>query len=160
MTQMAHAQHGQARPHPAMVGTDPAITLIETTERLADVLQRETTLLRGMKLADAAAVQLEKATLAEIYERCIREMQSGTRSIAETIPGQQRTALQQAGERLASASIDNERALRAAHTVNERVLAAIVDAAREQRTATHAYGAKGANGTSTSTLSLAVDRQL
>lgn len=160
MTQMAQSHDGQANARAAMARIDPAVSLIETTERLADVLQRETTLLRGMKLADAAAVQVEKATLAEIYERCVRDLQSGTGSISQTLPGQQRSALQQAGEKLASASIDNERALRAAHTVNERVLAAIVDAAREQRTATHAYGAKGANGTSTSTLSLAVDRQL
>lgn len=133
-------------------------TLIETTERLADVLQRETALLRAMKLTEAAAVQLEKATLAEIYERCIRDMQADASALAGTGAGQQRAALRKAGERLASASIDNERALRAARAVNERVLAAIVEAAREQRSPNHAYGSKGYS--STGALSLTVDRQL
>ena len=157
MTTLAHnrLQSGVA-PSGARIGATG--TLIETTERLADVLQRETAFLRAMKLTEAASVQLEKATLAEIYERCIRDMQAEV-SLAAAIPGQQRVALRKAGERLASASVDNEHALRAARAVNERVLAAIVDAAREQRSSNHAYSAKGfSNGGNT--LSLTVDRQL
>jgi hypothetical protein len=154
MTMMA-----QARPQPAQPAARIAGGLIETTERLADVLQRETALLRAMKLREAATVQVEKATLAEIYERSIREMQAQNGTLAQAIPASQIGALRKAGERLASAAADNERALRAARAVNERVLAAIVDAAREQRMPTHAYGAHG-YGAGPAALSLTVDRQL
>jgi hypothetical protein len=158
MSTLAHSrlQPGTA-PSVARIGATG--TLIETTERLADVLQRETAFLRAMKLTEAAAVQLEKATLAEIYERCIRDMQAEAGALVAAIPGQQRAALRKAGERLASASVDNERALRAARAVNERVLAAIVDAAREQRSSNHAYSAKGFSSGGNA-LSLTVDRQL
>lgn len=157
MTTMAQNLRQPASPAPRPA----AGSLIETTERLADVLQRETALLRAMKLSDAAAVQLEKATLAEVYERSIREMQKQNGQLTQTVPATQLGALRKAGERLASAAMDNERALRAARAVNERVLAAIVDAAREQRTATHAYGTRGFSaGSGGGALSLTVDRQL
>jgi hypothetical protein len=160
MTTMAHSRPQAAlaaAPAPRAGATG---TLIETTERLADVLQRETSLLRAMKLSEAASVQLEKATLAEIYERCIRELQAQNGTLVTALPDPQRAALRKAGERLASATVDNERALRAARSVNERVLAAIVDAAREQRSPSHAYGTRGFSGGGSGALSLTVDRQL
>ncbi|MEZ5669611.1 MAG: hypothetical protein R3F55_19655 [Alphaproteobacteria bacterium] len=134
-------------------------TLVDTTERLADVLQRETDFLRQMNLKGAAEVQVEKATLAETYEKCVRELSAGEGAAFVALAGRERAALQKVGKRLVDASSENERALRAVRQVNERVLAAIVDAAREQRTASHAYGTRGfaaGNGA----LSLALDRQL
>lgn len=159
---MTNTANATPRPTPsATPGAGSPGGLIETTERLVDVLDRETRLLRAMKLSEAASVQLEKATLAEAYERCIRDLQAEDGAAARALTPAQRSALKQAGERLASASVDNERALRSARSVNERVLAAIVDAAREQRTATHAYGTKGFAAPSGKTaLSLSVDRQL
>lgn len=144
------------RPQASLPGT-----LIETTERLIDVMDQETKLLRAMKLSDAASVQLEKATLAETYERCIRDLQAEDGAKMRALAPTQLAALKQVGERLASASITNERALRSARSVNEHVLAAIVDAAREQRSATHAYGTNGfAPPSGKTALSLSVDRQL
>ena len=133
-------------------------TLVQTTERLADVLQQETDLLRRMDLKAAAEVQVEKATLAEFYEKSVRELRSGDGVTVATIPVRDQAALRRASARLNEASTDNERALRAVRQVNERVLAAIVDAAREQTSATHSYGARGSSRGGA--LSLTVDRQL
>ena len=147
---MTMTQHGQAG------GPAAIAALIATTERLADVLHQETTLLRTMNLRAAAEVQLEKATLAETYERCVRALQAGGGTVAATMSPRNKMMLRATVERLAEESVNNERALRAAREVNERVLAAIVEAAREQRTATHSYGNPGPIGA----VSLSVDRQL
>lgn len=136
---------------PAAIGA-----LIATTERLADVLHEETTMLLAMNLRGAAEVQVEKATLAEAYERYVRELKGGGDGVVATMAPRQRVMLKATAERLAEETVDNERALRAAREVNERVLEAIVEAAREQRTATHSYATKGPSGA----VSLSVDRQL
>ncbi len=80
----------------------------------------------------------------------------GGDAVAATWSPRNKAMLKVTAERLAGESVDNERALRAAREVNEQVLAAIVEAAREQRTATHSYGNTGPTGA----VSVSIDRQL
>ncbi len=155
------AQRQPTAPEPHALQRQRARTLISTAERLSDVLCTEATALRAMRFDDAAELNVEKSTLLEVYDRCMKDVVADGGLPEVVLDMETRSALRHAGERLIDVTRDSERTIKAMQQVNERVLAAIIDAAREQRVQKTGYGANGVSAAmSENKVSLALDRSL
>lgn len=116
--------------------------MVSLTERLADCLAQELDLLGHRRIEGLAELQREKTRLIGAYEtevKLLRQSKDGLAALA----GDRKQAMLQAAERLKRMVADNERALRAAKTVNDRVLQAIVEALERERGQPVGYGRRG-----------------
>jgi flagellar biosynthesis/type III secretory pathway chaperone len=113
--------------------------LITLTERLADCLAQELTLLGNRRIDGLAELQREKSRLIGAYETEVKQL----RQNQDGLVGERKHAMMQAAERLKRLVAENERALRAAKTVNDRILQAIVDALERERGQPVGYGRRG-----------------
>lgn len=123
---------------PSPVKPCSAPELITVSNALADLLERETASLAAMRVQDAIALKDEKARLTRRYRAHLEELRAGRFAL----PGAAaliRSELVAVATRLASAAVENERALRAGRAAVERVIATIADAVARDRKRVIAY---------------------
>jgi flagellar biosynthesis/type III secretory pathway chaperone len=137
-------------------------SLIRVASRLVAVMEQEIAILRTMRTRDIAALQEEKATLAAVYDGKVRDLARDPAVLARVS-----TALQQEFADVAACFhatlAENERAIRAARAVQEKMLQAIVAAVDKSRARHQGYGADAAcaaSGRKSDPLSLTLDRRL
>ncbi|HEY4135706.1 MAG TPA: hypothetical protein VGO34_10880 [Alphaproteobacteria bacterium] len=116
--------------------------LVTVTLKLTDLLTRENEILRSMRPQDIKGLQPEKTELARGYEHFMQELRNTPSLLAEG-PQEQRDELREATMRFQKVMTDNERALRAARSVSERLMKAIVAAISEKQVSAAAYSSAG-----------------
>ncbi|MHA1599430.1 MAG: hypothetical protein ACTSW2_01290 [Alphaproteobacteria bacterium] len=116
--------------------------LVQITNRLSDLLERESNILRARKLAEMDSVREDKLLLSTAYETHVRALRSQPEILTETSP-MLREQLKAAFDRFEKVLAENEQGLRAAKEASDRVLRAIVDEVDRQRRDNLAYSANG-----------------
>ncbi len=147
-----------------MKPANPFTDLVTTAERLTEVLSHEVALLKAMKPHAIAALREEKDGLINSYEVQARALHSAPEALRELDPDV-RSEIRVAVDALNTATRENERALRAAKDVNERMVQTIVEAVQAQTGQAPVYDPQGRmepNGGAGSTASqgLSVNREL
>jgi len=138
--------------------------LITVASRLVDLMAQEIASLREMKIAGIADLQPEKELLVRAYTEHSRALEAAPGQLATVAPAIKQE-LRHTLERFRTAVGHNERALRAAHDANGRLVEAIVDAVARKRRPSTTYtntGTLNRRGVGEPHLSipLAVDRRL
>ncbi len=116
--------------------------LVQITNRLCDLLELESEILRARKLTEMDAVRQDKIALSAVYETHVRTLRSQPEMLADSTP-ELRRQLKAAFERLEKVLGENERGLRAAKETSNRVLRAIADEVDRQRRENMAYSPNG-----------------
>src|SRR3954462_13075040 len=101
--------------------------VVDVTQRLTALLEREVELLKNLKPQDIRDLQHDKAALAATYERQIRDLRAKPDQLA-AVDGKLKEGPRQATMRFQVALADNERSIRAVKTVSERLMRAVVAA--------------------------------
>lgn len=65
--------------------------IVETVERLNDIMQRETELIRSAKLKEAGGLVEDKATLAGLYQRELEAVRAAASAIGRLVPDRAET---------------------------------------------------------------------
>jgi flagellar biosynthesis/type III secretory pathway chaperone len=126
-----------------MKTTDRADALASLIEKLVACLDRETAILGQRQVAALGELQREKNRLTLAYETEFRQLKDGQANIEKLDPARLKS-LKDAAQRLQLAVARNERALRAAKAVNERILTAMVEAIETGRGKPVGYTGRGA----------------
>lgn len=117
-------------------------TLIALTDRLSECLEQELAALGRRRLDVIAELHREKTKLTTAYEAEVKQIRQ-SREMLAGLELDRRQALAIASTRLSRCMIENERALRAARAVNDRVLRAVVEAVERERGQPVGYGQRG-----------------
>lgn len=125
-----------------MSDNDRLEILATLTDRLGDCLAAELALLDQRQIGGLAELQREKLQLIAAYEAEVKQFRQA-KDAKVAVPAEHKRKLTAAADRLKRLLADNERALRAAKTVNDRVLQAIVDALERERGQPVGYGRRG-----------------
>ena len=116
--------------------------LIDLTQRLTEVMIKETEILNGMRPSDIEPLQTEKAHLSAAYSDAVGAANSKASDIASARLDR-RERLARATARLQDAMADNLRAITIARAFNERLVRALSEAVTEDRHPATAYTADG-----------------
>jgi hypothetical protein len=136
--------------------------LIAIVGRLIALMDKETAMLRAMRSDQIGTLQAEKTRLAGLYVGMVKDIHKHP-ELLTAVEQAVRGELTEAMTRFEKATTENERAINAARTANERVLKAIVTAVNARR-AVGTYGNNGAVAEAprpqrAQVLSIAVDRR-
>lgn len=126
-----------------MKTNDRLDALMLLIERLTACLEQETALLGQRQVTALGELQREKSRLTLAYETEIKQLKEGQANLGKVEPARLQS-LTEGAQRLQLAVAKNERALRAAKAVNERILAAMVDAIETGRGKPVGYTGRGA----------------
>jgi flagellar biosynthesis/type III secretory pathway chaperone len=116
--------------------------VIHIVQDLTAVMSREVELLRAMRVRDFGELQDHKLGLVQAYEKQTEGMRANP-AFADAIDPVLRDELKDVMERMHSVMSENELAINAARTANQRVATAIVNAVEEQQTENGGYSSKG-----------------
>ncbi len=131
--------------------------LIDAATELAELLTRETALVRAMRIGEIAPLQEAKRRLTRTFQEALRLLAApDAPAMAPSLRLQWLTA----GRRLAEAAAENERALRVGTVATERLIASIVAAFKERRPATAGYTPRRAAPRDAAVAGIALDRRL
>lgn len=135
--------------------------VIHIVEDLTAVMSREVELLRAMRVRDFGELQDHKLGLVQAYEKQTEHLRSDP-AFAEAIDPVLRDELTDVMERMHAAMSENELAIKAARSANQRVATAIVNAVQEHQAQGAGYSAKGGSGKSAAQppVSVQIDQQL
>jgi flagellar biosynthesis/type III secretory pathway chaperone len=135
--------------------------VIHIVEDLTAVMSREVELLRAMRVRDFGELQDHKLGLVQAYEKQTDHLR-GNPAFAEAIDPLLREELTDVMERMHAVMRENEIAINAARSANQRVATAIVKAVQEQQSETAGYSAKGDAGKAKvrPPVSVQIDQQL
>lgn len=122
-----------------------AAELIDLLGPLIDLLDEETALLHELSAPEIAALQQEKAGLAESYRRAVAAAAADPAFAASLDPAL-RDELNALQEELQQALAENEPALRAAITASQKLIASIVGAAKDVQSDGTGYTRQGGTG--------------
>jgi hypothetical protein len=149
-----------------MTETNRVRDLIAITGQLITLMNRETDLLEAMKADKIAEFQKEKGQLSERYASLVKDLR-GEPELMKAMADAVRAELKEMLGQFNTAAQRNEKALRVAREVNERIVKAIIDATQQQRAAVGPYSTAGVQGagaagkaTRAKPLSMVVDRSL
>ena len=117
-------------------------SMIEITERLSDLLEEETGLLKQMKVTKITSLQDAKLRLTDAYQARVEEINKNSDKYKNVTPILKQK-LAQASKRFQEAIIKDINALNAAKLINTRVVEAIAAAALDQQQVVKGYNAKG-----------------
>lgn len=135
--------------------------VIHIIEDLTAVMSREVELLRAMRVRDFGELQDHKMDLVQSYEKQTETLR-GNPAFVEAIDPLLRAELTDVMERMHEVMSENEMAINAARTTNQRVATAIVKAVEEQQGESAGYSNRG--GTSSSAgkppVSVQIDQHL
>ncbi len=123
-------------------GADNADNLIQMTDRLSELMEKEVELLRGRRAHDIQALQINKESLASVYQRIITDLQQNP-SALEGLDDRRRERVKHAAARLQGAATGNAIALRSAIEANHQLIETIAGAIRDQSNAHAPYMANG-----------------
>ena len=123
-------------------GADNADNLIQMTDRLSELMEKEVELLRGRRAHDIQALQINKESLAGVYQRIITDLQQNP-SALEGLDDRRRERVKHAAARLQGAATGNAIALRSAIEANHQLIETIAGAIRDQSNAHAPYMANG-----------------
>ena len=141
----------QGAPVPA---PDPAEFLAVVLD-LTSLLERETALVRGLKIAEIAPLQGDKTRLTQLLRKALKQFENGAK-----LPPAAKQKWLVSGQRLVAAATENERALRVGRTATERLIAAVVSAVRASRQPQATYAPKKRPSRDLSVAGVALDRRL
>jgi TolA-binding protein len=136
--------------------------VIEVTQRLTALLEREIELLKNLKPQDIRDLQHDKTALATAYEKQIRDLREKP-ALLSAADSKLKERLRQATLRFQTTLVENERAIRAVKTVSERLMRAVVAAVADHKSGSPAYtraGVTSGGAATAKSVSLAVNRQL
>ena len=122
--------------------TARAHELIDVTESLTSLLERENSLLTELRIKDIGALQQEKTSLSGLYELRMREAVQDAEAF-NTVTPEIRARLRNASEAFDRSAQRNANALRAALEMNTRMVHKIAQLATNQETRPNGYGANG-----------------
>ncbi len=108
--------------------------LIAVTGQLITLMKRETDLLEAMQAEKIGEFQKEKGVLADRYVALVKELR-GEPELMKAMEDAVRAELKELLEQFNATAKRNEKAIRVAREVNERIVKAIVDATQQQRAA-------------------------
>ena len=117
--------------------------LIEVTQSLTAVIDRESELLKDLRVKEIGLLQQEKDSLAGLYEVRMREIMQEP-NLLKTVDPTVRLQLRAASETFESSAQRNANALRAAMEMNTRMVNAIANVASGQEVQPSGYAANGA----------------
>jgi len=126
-----------------MKTNDRLDALLLMTQKLGECLERETALLGQRQVAALAELQREKSRLTLAYETEMKQLKENQVTLGKIEPVRLQS-LTAAAQHLQHCVARNERALRAAKAVNERILTAMVDAIETGRGKPVGYTGRGA----------------
>ncbi len=106
-----------------------------TAGALADLLDRETALIRAMRVPEIAPLQAEKARLTKLCGTVLKSIDAAA-PVAPGLVAQWRAA----SKRLGDAAAANEMALRVGHAATDRLVAAIVGHIETRQKSIAGYG--------------------
>ena len=143
-----------------MSGHAQITDLLKTMSRLIGIMEHEIVLLRHMKPAEMQEVQRDKIVLAAAYEAQTTALQ-GNEAALRSIAPETKADLIKATETFQKTLLNNERALKAAKEITDRLLASISRELEKQRREDGSYSASGQMqpGGATRPISVAVDQQ-
>ena len=135
--------------------------VIHIVEDLTAVMSREVELLRAMRVRDFGELQDHKLGLVQAYEKQTEHLRSNP-AFLDAIDPMLREELTDVMERMQAVMTENEQAINAARTANQRVATAIVNAVQEQHSESAGYSNKGNPGKSAAKppVSVQIDQHL
>lgn len=116
--------------------------VIHIVQDLTAIMSREVELLRAMRVRDFGELQDHKLGLVQAYEKQTEGMRANP-AFVEAIDPVLRDELTDVMERMHEVMSENEQAINAARTANQRVATAIVNAVQEQQSDSGGYSNKG-----------------
>ncbi|HUZ72609.1 MAG TPA: hypothetical protein VMU87_06470 [Stellaceae bacterium] len=138
--------------------TGDAPNLAAIAGALADLLERETALVRNMQIAKIAPLQADKSRLTQLFQKALKPRDDAPAPTA--LSGRAKTEWLAAGTRLARAAMENEQALRVGRAATEHVVAAIVAAVKLSRRPPNGYAARHAPVPAPRVAGIAIDHRL
>ena len=117
--------------------------LLKIITRLTGVLEREIEMLRAMKPSEIQALQQDKLVLTAAYEARIKSLKDNPQTLRD-LPAELRAALRETIGGFQTTLAENERRLRAARDVSDRVLRAIADELEQRQNNNKGYAPAGA----------------
>jgi hypothetical protein len=135
--------------------------ILDVSERLTDIICRETSLLEQRQPLKIGELQDEKTRLANEYAMDIQAIGQNKHMI-DRAPAEKIARLKAAMTRLDAALAANQSVLGATKSVSERILKSISDAVNQHRTPTLGYGrdAAMARPASGQTTAIALDSRI
>lgn len=119
--------------------------VIHIVEDLTAVMSREVELLRAMRVRDFGELQDHKLGLVQAYEKQTEHLRRNP-AFVQALDPLLREELTDVMERMHAVMHENEQAINAARSANERVATAIVNAVQEHNAAGAGYSPKGKGG--------------
>ncbi len=116
---------------------DTVATLIRLAGELATLLEKETVLVKTLKIPEIAPLQAEKTRLTTLFQAQLKQL-----GAASAVPETQRKQWLAAAKRLSDAAVANERALRVGRAATQSLIGAIVSAVKQARRPAAAYSAR------------------
>jgi len=135
--------------------------IIQLVEDLTAVMSREVELLRAMRVRDFGELQDHKLSLVQRYEKQTAPLRSNP-AFAQLIDPRLREELTDVMERMHEVMSENELAINAARSANQRIATTIVNAVQTQQTENSGYSRSGSASQSASQppVSVQIDQQL
>jgi len=125
-----------------MDATEKILGLIEISERLADLLNKENSALRENRSKDAVQYLGEKNELVRIYEGHIKGLPKAPEAMDAVAP-ELRDKLRQLGEKVNLMVEENGRLLRIIIDANKHVVELVAEAVKLQKRGPGIYSANG-----------------
>jgi hypothetical protein len=129
---------------PALVPSSPPADAARITtllgdlaQRLIEVLDRETALVRAMRVKEIGPLQAQKTELTAQYQTMFKTLIATYEG--KLLPSEIKEQLAVTGQRLSVAVIENDLMLRVGKTATERLIGSIVNAVREQKKSITSY---------------------
>lgn len=135
--------------------------IIQLVEDLTAVMSREVELLRAMRVRDFGELQDHKLALVQSYEKHTATLR-GNPAFAELIDPRLREELKDVMERMHAVMSENELAINAARSANQRIATAIVNAVNSFQSEGSGYSNDGsvAQQNAKPPVSVQIDQQL
>lgn len=135
--------------------------VIHIVEDLTAVMSREVELLRAMRVRDFGELQDHKLGLVQAYEKQTEHLRRNP-AFAAAMDPVLRAELTDVMERMHAVMSENEQAISAARSANQRIATAIVNAVQEQKSEGTGYSAKGSSGKASARppVSVQIDQRL
>lgn len=116
--------------------------LVELLPRLIDLLTRETQALRAHDFETVSALQEDKARLTRAYEEGLRAIKAEGKQIADEAP-EAAARLRALEDDFRRAMTDNLHTVKAARSLNDRILGAVRRALARHQNPAASYSAQG-----------------
>jgi hypothetical protein len=146
----------QAQPDAEIAGM--TARLVDLAGRLAEMLARETALVRAMRIKEIGPLQEAKTALTAQYQTAFKALTSA--HDGKSLPAAIKEQLALSGQLLATAVADNELALRVGKIATETLIGSIIAAVKEQKKFGASYAPQSVAPRHTFMTAAAVDRRL